>query len=123
MGCNHSQETAERCASCHIGQIVRPTENPTGGNGRCHCENGPSRAREPHGQHGSDRKRCRRMPGRERIPSAPASWGKLEVACMHKLGTGTAYDMFQNIGSRCGKPVSDETLPAGGFPLRMFQSI
>jgi len=42
---------------------------------------------------------------------------------MHELGTGTANDMFQNIGAQRVETVSDETLPAGVFPLRMFQSI
>lgn len=42
---------------------------------------------------------------------------------MHELGAGTADDMFQNIGAQRGETVSDETLPAGVFPLRMFQSI
>jgi hypothetical protein len=31
--------------------------------------------------------------------------------------------MFQNIGAQRGETVSDETLPAGVFPLLMFQSI
>jgi len=55
--------------------------------------------------------------------NAAASWGELEVAGMHELGTGTANDMFQNIGAQRVETVSDETLPAGVFPLRMFQSI
>ena len=42
---------------------------------------------------------------------------------MHELGSGTADGMFQNIGTQRGKAMRDETLPAGVFPMRMFQSI
>ena len=55
--------------------------------------------------------------------NAAAGWGELEVAGMHELGPGAANGMFQNIGAQRGETVSDETLPAGVFPLRMFQSI
>jgi hypothetical protein len=63
------------------------------------------------------------MPGRKRVPSGSAGWGQLEVTGVHELGPGTANGMFQNIGAQRGETVSDETLPAGVFPLRMFQSI
>ncbi len=75
------------------------------------------------GQHSCDRKRGRRMPGRERVPSTPADRREIQISGMHELGTWAADDMFQNIGAQCGKTVCDKTLPAGIFPLRMFQSI
>jgi hypothetical protein len=42
---------------------------------------------------------------------------------MHEFGASTANDMFQNISAQPGETMGDETLPAGVFPLRMFQSI
>src|SRR4029077_1812155 len=123
MDRNHSNDRAESRSSGHVGQIVRPAEDPTGSNGHCRSENGPSRSRELCGQHGCDRDRCRRMPGRERVPSAASGWGELEGAGMHKLGARAANGMFQNVGAQRSKTVRDETLPASVFPLRMFQSI
>ena len=42
---------------------------------------------------------------------------------MHELGASTANGMFQYVGGQPGETVRDEALPAGVFPLRMFQSI
>lgn len=123
MDSNHSHDITEGRSPGYIGQIMRPSENPTGGNRHCGNENGPSCSRELRGQYRGDRDRCRRMSGRKRVPSAPPGWGELKVAGMHELGAGTANGMLENIGDHPHKPMRDEALPAGVFPLRIFQSV
>src|SRR3970040_1493596 len=108
MGGNHPHDTAEGRSSGHVGQIVRPAKNSTGGNAHCHKKNTPSRVGNPCDSHCCTPERCRCMPGRERIPSAPTGWGELEVAGMHELGAGTADGMVQNIRAALGKTMRGE---------------
>ena len=123
VDCDHSHDTTERSPSCHIGQIVRPANDPADSYGHRSGENEPSRSWEFGGQHGRDRECRRRMSGRERVPAAAADRSKLDVAGMHELGARAANDMFQNIGAQRGKAMRDETLPSGVFPELVLQSV